>query len=174
MPKRLIVHSSWTFSTWLIPSCMVYFYIYTYFSNHSSFSSMDVCRCCVAIIVIPTMLQALAKKKKKKKARDNIPPAIEFLCPSSGLQLHPFLQCPWNFCALSRGKDELICTDLKQDQNTASPNPSLFFFFIIRGGEEHFTPMGRKEGGSYFMLHQFHCFYEDFFSPYPLLPLKSV
>ncbi len=26
--------------------------------------------------------------------------------------------------------------------------------------------MGGKERGSYFMLHQFHCFYEDFFLPF--------
>lgn len=66
------------------------------------------------------------------------------------------------FLHIIKRKDELICSDLKQDQNTGFPNPSFFF---IRGGEEHFTPVGEKERGSYFTLHQFHCFYEDLFLP---------
>lgn len=77
------------------------------------------------------------------------------------------------FLHIIKGKDRLICTDLKQDHNTSFTNPS----FYTRGGEEHFTPMGGREGGSYFMLQRFYCFYVDFFPlPYPYFytPIHSV
>lgn len=51
--------------TYLIPSCTFFFVFVFVFSNHSSFSSLEVYRCCVAIIVIPTMLQAPNKSQRQ-------------------------------------------------------------------------------------------------------------
>lgn len=139
------------FTAGLIPPCTAFV-----FSNRSAFSSLEVYRCCDAIIVIATMLQASNKSQRQYTSYNWVTVPIAWPTAAS------FSAVSLKFLHIIKGKDELICTDLKQDQNTGFPNPSFFF---IRGGEEHFTPMGGKERGSYFTLHQFHCFYEDFFLP---------
>ena len=123
------------------------------------FLSLEVYRCCDAIIVTATMLQASNKSQRQYSSYNWAygPTAASISAVSLG------------FLCIIKGKDELI---LKQDQNTGFPNPSFFF---IMGGEEHFTPVGGKERGSHFMLHWFNCFYEDFFFSSPLLPpLQSI
>lgn len=48
------------------------------------------------------------------------------------------------FLHIIKRKDELICTDLKQDQNTGFPNPSFFLSEVVRS----ILPLweGKKEG----------------------------
>lgn len=139
------------------------------FSSHSSFSSLEVWVLCCYYCNPPQCYRAYVK------ARDNIPPTIEFL-----RLLHwptaPFLHCPWNFCALSKGKDELICTDLKHDQNRGFPNPSFFilffyfilfsnfFFFLSRVVRSILALWEGKIRASYFMPQRLHCLYEGFYS----------
>lgn len=123
------------------------------FSSHSAFSSMEVYRCCVAIIVIATMLQASNKSQRQYSSYNWVSVPIAWPTAASISAVSP------KFLCIIKGKDELICTDLKQDQNTGFPNPSFFY----QGWWGAFYPVGGKERGSYFMLHRFHCFYEDFF-----------
>lgn len=124
------MHFTCRFITGLIPPCKAFV-----FGNHSAFSSLELYRCCVAIIVITTMLQASNKSQRQYSSHNWV--CVPIAWPTAASLSAVSLKFPH----IIKGKDKLICTDLKQDQNTGFPNPSFFFYQRWWGA---FYPCGRE------------------------------
>lgn len=99
-----------------------------------SHSCLGVYRCYVDIILITTMLQASNKSHRQSPSCNWVSAPIAWP-PAASLSAVSL-----KFLHVIEGKDELICTDSKQDQNTGFPNPS-FFYQRWRGA---FYPCGRE------------------------------
>lgn len=118
----------------------------------------------VAIIVIATMLQASNKSQRQYSSYNwvSVPSAWPTAASVSAVSL--------KFLSIIKGKDELICTDLKQDQNTGFPNPSFFY----QGWWGAFYPCGRERKRELFHASPVPLFLWRFFPTLYFPPLQSI
>lgn len=147
---------------------------FLFFCIHSALPSLEVYRRCDAICVTTTILRAACKSRRQYPPPPHTP--LSGLCTNclafSGIHFCSFPE----FLCIIRGENELICSDLKQDQNTGFFHSSFFY----QGWCEALpaNERGEKKGETYFMLHRkekkgFMCLSFFFFFS-PLLYIHTI